>query len=352
MKAAMPPTLAAATAPRRRLGDWALSLLVEVGGTHIRLALADAALPGVLMPESIRRYQVADFPRLADAAWHYGAQLGCEPAAAVVAAAGPVDGERVHLAHHPWTLERSSLQAALGLEDVLLVNDFAALAACIGLLGPGDVMPLCEPDTAPDDGGARMHAVIGPGHGLGVAGAWLQGGEWRVWPTEGGHAALAPADEMEVQLLRVLSRRFGRVSYERVLSGPGLRNLFLAQQEIQGHVWLEPPSSEEIVAGALGDNSECIDAVERFCLLLAGFAGDMTLCLGAWQGTYLVGSLLQSLQAWLQAPRFRERFVAKARLRNTLERVPLRQVLHPEPALLGAAALARQWSLHAKARAA
>jgi len=324
--------------------DAAPWLVADLGGTNVRFALADPGSPGVLRAESVRAYKVDAFDSLAEAAHAYGQTVGGLPRRAVLAAAGPVTEAGVQLTNHPWQLNRQALQTELQLERLALVNDFAALAACVPLLAPAQLHTLPGPALAEASAAPRMHLVLGPGTGLGVAGLRLQDGRSLVLQTEAGHAGMAPTDELEIELLQRLARRFGRVSHERLLCGPGLQNLHAALCE---RASLAPlalgPTPEAIVQCALADSDPlCVLAVERFCLLLAGVAGDLALSLGAWDGVYLAGSLLQSLRPWLDAPAFRQRFEAKGRMQPLLQRVPLLQILHPEAGLLGAAATARE----------
>jgi glucokinase len=319
-------------------------LVADLGGTNVRFALADPGSPGVLREDSIRAYKVDAFDTLAEAAHAYGETAGGLPSQAVLAAAGPVTDDGVQLTNHPWQLNRQALQTELRLKRLALVNDFAALAACVPLLAPAQLRALPGPALTDASAAPRMHLVLGPGTGLGVAGLRLENGRSLVLQTEAGHAGMAPTDELEIDLLQRLSRRFGRVSHERLLCGPGLQNLHAALCERASLAPLaSAPTPESIVRHALdGSDPLCALAVERFCLLLAGVAGDLALSLGAWDGVYFAGSLLQSLQPWLDAPAFRQRFEAKGRLRATVERVPLVQILHPEAGLLGAAAWARE----------
>jgi glucokinase len=320
-------------------------LLADLGGTNVRFALADPRAARPLRDDSVHRYKVRDFARFSDAARRYAEDTGLAlPAQAVIAAAGPVDAEGVRMTNHPWQLDRAGLAAALGLRRLRLVNDFVALAACVPLLTDDEVDALPGParPSPPVPGMPRVAVVIGPGTGLGMAGLVLDGhGRTTVLPTEAGHAGIAPADGVEDQLLQRLRDRFGgRVSRERLISGPGLQ-LLHAVLHGDGEA-ASAPAPEAIVQAADAGDAAAGRTLDRFCGLLADACGDMVLALGAWDGVWLAGSLPLSLRSRLDAPAFRQRFEAKGRFAEVIRRVPLRQILHPLPGLLGAAALAQQ----------
>jgi glucokinase len=182
---------------------------------------------------------------------------------------------------------------------------------------------------------------MGPGTGLGVAGLLLREGHWIVLETEGGHAGFAAHTAEDVEILHRLNARFGRVSNERMICGNGLVNLYLALADIAGEP-AEEYTPEDITARAeSGGDALCVRTVETLAGIFGSVAGDLVLSLGGWNGVYLTGGVLPILLPWLRRGGFRERFEAKGRFRETMEQVPTVAVVHPEPGLLGAAALAR-----------
>jgi glucokinase len=310
-------------------------LLADVGGTNVRFAIGDTTAVAPLLVDSIRRFRVADWATFADSARAYLGEVGANPRRAVFAVAGPVTSDEVRMTNHPWVLSRTRLRDELGLDALLVVNDFAAMSHCVPLLSPRDMHAIGGLAPTPIDLRRRQtFAVIGPGTGLGVGALLVDGGRFVGLQTEGGHVGFAPCDEVETDVLHQLLRRFGRVSAERLLCGSGLVNLHRAL-----HAQAPEDTPERITAGAATDPA-CRDTIERFCAMLGSIAGDFALAYGAWEGVYLAGGLTPRLLDWLDGGVFRKRFEAKGRYVNVLARIPTIAILHADPGLLGAAALA------------
>jgi glucokinase len=316
-----------------------LVLLADIGGTNARFALASPDAPMPLLADSIRTFAVADFPSLADAAGSYLAGTGAKPGSAVMAVAGRVDGDVARMTNHPWVVSRERVRKALGLDAVLLVNDFVAQSMAIRLLGEKDIAVIGPAPPAVLDSRDRTFAVLGAGTGLGVGALLLRDGHWLPIATEGGHASFAPGTPEEIAILERLSADFGRVSNERVASGAGLVNLHRALGHLAG---LDPGSMqpEDITSGAAAGDPRCERAVDVFCAVFGAIAGDLVLNFGAWDGVYLSGGLVPPLLPALRRSGFRQRFEGKGRYAPTMAGVPTLAVLHPQPGLLGAAALA------------
>lgn len=311
-------------------------LLADVGGTNVRFALADPVLIRPLLGDSIRRYRVADFATFADAARAYLGALDAKPRRGVFAFAGPVLGGEVEITNHPWSISREQVRADLGFEALRFVNDFAAMSLSVPLLEAADLHPIGAPLSARTDTDSHTFAVVGPGTGLGVGALIVRDGHTHALETEGGHTSFAPRTEEEIDVLRFVSARYGRVSNERLLCGTGLPNL---HQALVGAEQPLPP--EEITRRANeGADAGCVRAIELFCELLGAVVGDFVLAFGAWDGAYLAGGLTPLLLPWLERGGFRRRFEDKGRLAAPLARVPTLAILHPDPGLLGAAAQA------------
>jgi glucokinase len=255
---------------------------------------------------------------------------------AVLAVATPVTGDHIALTNSPWAFSIEATRAALGLERLQVINDFTAQALAI---------PLLLEDEREQIGEGRPVAgeavgVIGPGTGLGVGGIVPVGPAWRPLPGEGGHVSLAPQDAVGDAILAVLRRRFGHVSNERALSGPGLINLAWALAQIEG-VDLEIADPHEVAERArAGTCRFCSAALERFSAMMGAAAGDLALTLGARGGIYIGGGLCKRLGDLFDRRLFRRAFVAKGRLGYFLEPIPTYLVVRRDPGLLGAAALA------------
>ncbi len=320
-------------------------LLADIGGTNARFALADTHAAAPLLDDTVRGFAVADFPSLADAAQHYlddiRAELGnIEVRHGVFAVAGRVDGDEARITNHPWVISLSRTRDALGFDGLRLVNDFAAQAMALPLLGRHDVVSIGIPEWTP--GPVLEHCtygVIGPGTGLGVGGLIIRDGQHFPLETEGGHVSFAPGTPQEIEILQRLSAQFGRVSIERLICGPGLVNLHRALSEIAG----EDPGNlqpSDVTARAAAGDVRSANAIDVFCAVFGAVAGDLVLTLGAWDGVFLTGGLVPKLLTSLQHSGFRQRFEHKGRFSATMGRVPTLAIVHPRPGLLGAAAIA------------
>jgi glucokinase len=310
-------------------GPW---LVGDVGGTNARFALVEG--PGAA-PDRVRVLPTRDFTGLGEAAAAYLAEETARPAAACLAVAGPVGGGRYHLTNADWRPgEVAGVRDRLGLPVVEVVNDFAALAASLPLLGPDDLRPVGGAAPAPD--GTAPLAVLGPGTGMGVAGLVpVPGGGWLPTPGEGGHVDAPAATDEEVEVVRLLRAECGAASAELLLSGDGLARLHRLLGAVRGTP-AEPLTAAQIVAGR--DDPLCAGAVAAFCALLGSFAGNVALTLGARGGVYLGGGILPRIADTLAASDFRARFEAKPPVEDYLRAIPTALVVHPYPALLGAAA--------------
>lgn len=318
------------------------ALLADIGGTNARFALADAGARMPLLHDSVRKYPVAGFPSLADAARQYLQETGASVSAGVFAVAARPEGDLARMTNHPWVISRSRLCTQLGLRGLTLVNDFTAQSMAVPLLREGDYAVIGgAPWQPPADDPDRVYAVIGPGTGLGVGGLVVRDGRRHPLDTEGGHASFAPGTPEELAILDRLSAHFGRVSNERLVCGPGLVNIHRALSEIAGQD-PGPATPQDITARARAGDPRCMRAVDVFCAVFGAIAGDLVLILGAWAGVFLTGGMVPKMLAELQHSGFRQRFEHKGRFSPTMARVPSVAVLHRHPGLLGAAAIARR----------
>jgi len=319
----------------------ASTLLVDLGGTNVRFAVADPSRKQPLLTDSIRRYRVAEHDSLDATARQYLEDTGLTVDRAIVAAAGRiVNGETVKVTNNPWAISAKQTADALGLEHVHLVNDFAAQSMAITLLQGDDLVDVGKvprPVIGAED--EQTFAIVGPGTGLGVGSLLVREGHCSVLQTEGGHAGFAAHTPEDILILDYLNRKYHRVSNERLICGQGLVNLYDAVCYITGSV-AEELKPEDITARAKdGSCPLCTRTVETFAGIFGSVAGDLVLTLGAWNGVYLTGGLIPILLPWLERGRFRERFEAKGRFRDIMEKVPTLAIMNPEPGLLGAAAL-------------
>lgn len=317
------------------------ALVADIGGTNARFALTDTHSDTPLIEASIRRYAVADFATLADAARHYLDIIDAQPRHAVLAVAGHIRHGEVHATNNPWHITTGSVRDALGLKSVQLINDFAAQSLCLPLLDANTTHAIGHAATpVVGAGSTQTFAVVGPGTGLGVGALLLRDGALNALETEGGHASFAPGDAEEIEVLRYLSARHGRISSERLVSGEGLVNLHQALAAIEDRQ-VDPLSPEQITACAKQDNDPlCTHVLERFCAIFGAVSGDAVLHLGGWNGAFLAGGLPPRLLPWLEQSAFRQRFEDKGRLSQAMRDTPTTVITHPHAGLLGAAASA------------
>lgn len=314
-----------------------IMLAADVGGTHARVGLIDGAAPaatgGVLAYE---RYAGAEWPGLAEILADFLARHpGHAVAEASIAVAGYVRDDMLVAENLRWPVRLAELRDRLGLQRLRVVNDFEALAYATQYLEDHESIAVIEAASA---GGPV--AVVGPGTGMGCALLLPDGQGATVLPSEGGHVALAPGNEKEIALLRLLSRGREYVHTGHVLSGPGLVNLYRALAELDGlsAVHAEP---ERITAAALeGGDPLALETLRVFCAMLGGFVGDLAVLFKASGGVFLAGGILPQLGDFLSRSDFRARFFNKGVMREFLAGVPVRLIEHGRLGVLGAAGLA------------
>ena len=316
--------------------------MADVGGTHIRFGIAVGGPSGApVNVHCVRRYAVRAHDSLADAARHYRSATPGVPAAlsrAAVAVAGRVEQDRVQLTNSAWSFSARALSESQRFDALHVINDFEAVGHAVGALRCADLEPIgAQRLGLPMSQG--VCAILGIGTGLGVGGVIAQGGAFTVLATEGGHASFAPTSERSIEVLRWLRQKYGRVSAERVLSGAGLANVYLALSETQGQFVPELSAAEITTRAATGSDANCIEAVGLFCELLGSFAGDLALTLGAWQGVLISGAMLRHFDRPTLERRVRAGFEYKGRFTPTMRDIALETISHPHVELLGAARL-------------
>ncbi len=314
-------------------GCW---LVADVGGTHTRFALAETRGKEFRLDER-REMLTADCVSFEEALSEYLACIGsCRLSKVCVAIAGPVSQGKASLTNGRWKVSATEIACQLGLEDALVVNDFYAVAAALTHLRAEDLKPIGVVDADVDARAGLRKVVLGPGTGFGVAALVAQAGEWRVIASEWGHAALAPTDALELEVLQILLDRFSYVTWEHALSGPGLENLYQAVSVAWGAQdgGLKAP---EITARALAHDPVCHQTLELFCSMLGTAAGSAASTFCAEGGVYLAGGILPRIPEFLAASHFRERFEAATAMLDCLAGIPTHLVMSTDVGLLGAA---------------
>jgi glucokinase len=312
-------------------------LVADIGGSNARFGWIPAGGSAV---GHVIRLPVADHPDLVHAARAYvetlRSRLGPDfqaPRAAALAVATAVTGDRVDFTNSVWGFSQREACAALGLQSLVVLNDFEALALALPRLQPGQV----RAHGAAPSARATM-AVIGPGTGLGVAAVVPTAQGWVAIPGEGGHATLAADDDAEAAVLAYVRRRFPHVSAERLLSGIGLPLLHEAIGATRGDAAGAEVDAQSIVERGLAGDAACRRTLQAFCALLGSFAGNVALTLGARGGVYVGGGIVPRLGDLFFESAFRQRFEAKGRLQGYLAAIPSAVITDTLAALTGAAA--------------
>jgi glucokinase len=311
-------------------------VVADIGGTHARFAIASLAGGHVAGFSEVSTLKTNDHASLQIAWDDFGSSLGRPlPRAAAIAVAGPVGGEVLRFTNNPWVIRPSLVREKLAVDAFTIVNDFAAVAHAIGGLPPKNFAHLCGPDRPlPTEG---VISVIGPGTGLGVAQLVRNANRAIVVQTEGGHIDYAPLDTIEDAILSFIRRSLTRVSAERIVSGPGLANIYQALAAMEGRQARHIDDPTLWTSALCGEDHLAAAALDRFCLALGAVAGDIALAQGA-TGVVLAGGLSQRLASHLPRSGFVDRFVAKGRFEAMMINIPVKLLTHPQPGLFGAAA--------------
>ncbi len=308
-------------------------LLGDVGGTNARWAWQPKA--GV-PPQDVLVTPCATSASLYDSVANYLTVHDLPPPRyAGIGIATAIGGDWVHMTNNTWSFSISEFKKALGLEHCLVINDFTALALSLPALGASDLRAIGTEGAALT--GAPM-ALLGPGTGLGVSGLLpTDSGEWAALSGEGGHVTLAAANDYEAALLAFMRSRFGHVSAERVLSGPGLVNLYQAICDLNGQLAQELRPADVTSAAIAGTDRACVQTVGLFAGFLGAVAGNLALTLGSRGGVYIGGGIVPQLGGAFDSGVFRERFEDKGRFADYLRAIPTWLITAPTPALLGVA---------------
>jgi glucokinase len=288
-----------------------MDLLADIGGTNVRFAVRESG-----PPERVRTLRVADFPTVEHAARTYLKEMTNKPRRGAFAVAAPITGDCIEMTNHPWSWSIDRVRRALELDSLNVMNDFAATALALPRIPRAELRQvggLAPIESAPV-------AVLGPGTGLGVA-ALIDG---KPVASEGGHATMPAVDAREAEAIARIRERLGHVSAERVLSGPGLQNLYRALGP-DG----DPPDPDEITAAALAKTDpRAAETLDMFCAMLGTVAGNLALTYDARGGIYIAGGIVPKLGDHFAASRFRERFEDKGRFRDYLAPIPVYVIWH------------------------
>lgn len=317
-----------------------LVLAGDVGGTSTRLAYFEQR-GAELAIRAEGHFPSAQFPSLYRIVQLFRSQHGLIPQRACFGIAGPIIDESVKTPNLPWHIDGTQLAQEVGLPEVQLINDLTANTYGIAMLKDRDLAVLNEGQAEP----TGTIAVVSPGTGLGEALAYWDGRGHRPLPSEAGHADFAPRNDLEADLLHYLRSQFGRVSYERVVSGPGLVNIYHFLRD--RHYADEDPSIAAELAQAdpapvitraalAGSSALCLRALEVFVSICGAECGNAALRFLATGGIYLGGGIPPRILTKLQEPAFLDAFCGKGRLSPLLASIPVKVILNDRTALFGA----------------
>ena len=313
-------------------------LVGDIGGTNARFALARRDAPGFADELQL---PCADFDTAHSAIDYYlNSQNASAPEIISLAAAGPVVAQSVRFTNNHWSLVAADLAANFPGAKVRLLNDFEAIAYSIPHLDAADWLQVGLPDSGPLAANDYTVGVVGPGTGLGAVGLKRVDGVSIPIAGEAGHIGFAPTTQVQLEILTVLREHFSRVSSERLVSGPGIENIHWALGRVHGQDW--PQRSAEEIFAAAGSNKDgrASEAVHMFFEILGQVAGDFALALGANDGIFIAGGIVPRYPDLFANSGFRSGFENKGRYRSLMENIPTRLILHKNPGLLGAAAVA------------
>ena len=313
----------------------------DIGGTNARLAYFQPQ-NGHLNLVSERVFPSREHRELGEIVSRFLDDSGMRPEAACFGIAGPVRNGRVETSNLPWVIEQARLAKQIHLPATLLINDLEASAWGIGALASGDLVSLNRV-TGPVVGN---QAVIAPGTGLGEAGLFWDGSRHHVFACEGGHADFAPQGEQQIELLKYLHTRFGHVSYERILSGPGLVNVYeflrdsgAGKESPELAITLRKGDAAAAISRAAlaGTDSMAQKALEIWISVYGAEASNLALKVMATGGLFLTGGISPKVLAGLTGPLFMQAFLDKGRMSSLMESIPVQVVTNDKAGLLGAA---------------
>lgn len=315
-----------------------INLIADIGGTNIRLALADSSSDANYI--EIETYKCADYASLAEVIGLYidSKQLADSTINACLAIACPVDTDIISMTNLPWQFSQHTLKEQLNLDSLTLINDYTAIAMAIPLLSDEQKVKIGGGEATQN----APIAVCGPGTGLGVANlvpVSISGvNKWHCFSGEGGHVDFAAVDETDIKILQQLKIIKARVSYEQLLSGFGLVQVYQALCIINDHAGDKLTAAEICSQALAGSCAICQQTLAQFCKVLGSFAGNLALTMNTQGGVYIAGGIVPRFVDYIQNSAFRERFEAKGRLSHLTQRTPTYVITEQQPGLLGAAA--------------
>ena len=330
-----------------------LILSGDVGGTNSRLQLThyEKNLAQVISRKSFKNHEFKNFKAIIEHFLKSCETNACDIASICLAVAGPIVNQSVRFTNLPWFIDATILKDELGIQHIELINDFQAIGHGINQLSEEDIATLQKGEYKPT--GPR--AIIGPGTGLGVGLTFWNGQHYEVIPTEGGHVDFSPTSHTQMELLQYLRRKYHRISVERIVSGPGIENIYhfvrdnpiYAAEESEAlrfAIASEPQSIAPTISHFALEHQDpvALRVLDIFIKAYGTIAGNLALTALPFGGLYLVGNMTNRLLTPIKSGQFLNNFLDKGRISGVLERVPIYVVLEPNIGLIGAAHYAAQ----------
>lgn len=313
-------------------------LIADIGGTNARFALASDSKEHFAEKQRIdcNKFDTAEL-----AINHYLKTQGIERVDAIcIAVAGPVINQTARFTNNHWKVDGEKLMSEYDTKAVRILNDFEAIAYSLPSLNSEELVSIGGTWDLARDRDFNV-GVVGPGTGLGVAGLSGRNGSYSPIVAEGGHTGFSPENLNQVKLLTTLLSKFDRVSNERLLSGPGIQNIYQALAQISQTEFQDYSAADIAEKGVSGVDDLCSNTMDLFFEILGQVAGDLALTLGTHDGIFIAGGICQRYIKPLQLSRFRQGFANKGRHSPLLEKIPTWLITHPNPGLVGASSYAR-----------
>jgi len=330
------------TANLSKTDDTVINLVADIGGTNLRIAITDDS--GKMSTLSV--YQCDDYTSLADIVADYISvnSLSGLVINACFAIACPVEQDLIVMTNLPWQFSKRELQKTLKLNTLLFINDYTAIAHAVPYLTDQQKVKI---------GGGEVQlkkpiSICGPGTGLGVANIIPSDNGWISLGGEGGHVDFAPINNFETQILQFLLTRYEHVSYEQLLSGLGIEQIYQALMHFRGET-AKPYSAKDISEKALSKDCDvCEQALAQFCSILGSFAGNLSLTMASFGGVYIAGGIVPRFIEYFKNSNFRSCFEAKGRFVAFNRTIPTFVITESQPGIIGASAYLRQHYLQQK----
>lgn len=317
-----------------------INLIADIGGTNIRVGYF---VDSQIEVKQLTVFQCNQYQSLADVLQSYIAQQklsNCE-INACLAIACPVEDDLISMTNLPWEFSQSVLKEQLNFHSLYLINDYTAIAHAVPFLTDQQKVQIGSGQVV----NKKPIAICGPGTGLGVANVVFSDDQCVCLGGEGGHVDFAPTDVTEIKILEFLLTKYQHVSYEQLLSGLGLEQIYQALSHING-VEAKNLTAKDISENALANSCiTCEEALSQFCKILGSFAGNLALTIASFGGVYIAGGIVPRFIQYFENSEFRTRFEAKGRFNDFNRSIPTFVITESQPGILGASAYLRQQNL-------